>query len=148
MAVLATDTYNWLRTSNSMKGPASRGLERSRSTRARPMAAILDYPHESRPSAFGHPAPMAVLQPSRPMSPKGTCWPERLETQMGGNLPFIRPGLNGEVVPKAVLRRLRSGLLRSSPILPSTARTYTAIHTAARGSLMQRLIRVELIIDS
>jgi hypothetical protein len=66
----------------------------------------------------------------------------------GGNLPFIRPGLNGEVVPKAVLRRLRSGLLRSSPIWPSTARTYTAIHAAARGSLMQRLIRVELIIDS
>jgi hypothetical protein len=25
---------------------------------------------------------------------------------------------------------------------------YTAIHTAARGALMQRLIRVELIIDS
>jgi hypothetical protein len=62
---------------------------------------------------------MAVLQPSRPMSPKRTCWPGRLETQMGGNLPFIRPGLNGEVVPKAVLRRLRSGLLRSSPIWPT-----------------------------
>jgi hypothetical protein len=46
-------------------------------------AAYPRPPPRSGHSGIGPPAPMPVLQPSGPMSPKRTCWPERLVTQIG-----------------------------------------------------------------
>src|SRR5260221_4601296 len=51
-------------------------------------------------------APMSAAQPKLVVSRKRTSGRWGPSTIMGGNLPFIRPGLNGEVVPIAVLRRL------------------------------------------
>jgi len=62
---------------------------------------------------------------------------------MGGNLPFIRPDLNGEVVPNSGLASAQARAPSFESYLPQHPGMYTAIRSAVRGASMQRLIRVE-----